>query len=114
MATLEVHNGQGRVERVVIARDQPAMFGSSPKCEIVLDGDGILPFHGRVRWQVRKKRFKVDASPEAEYLVVNGHKMASASFRQGDEVQVGEFRLFMINDGELDAPPAPPPRDDVT
>jgi outer membrane protein assembly factor BamB len=114
MATLEVHNGQGRVERVMIARDQPAMFGSSPKCEIVLDGDGILPFHGRVRWQARKQRFKVDASPEAEYLVVNGHKMASASFRQGDEVQVGDFRLFMINDGELDPAPAPPPRDDVT
>src|SRR5258708_5202887 len=116
MATLEVHDSQGRVERVVIARDQPVMFGSSPKCEIVLNGEDVLPFHGRVRWQNRKGRFKVDASPDAEFLWVNGHKMSSSSFRQGDEVQVGACRIFMINEGEAGpvAAPTSPPRDDVT
>ncbi len=113
MATLEVHDGRGRVERVTIANDQPIMFGSSPKCDVVLTGEGVLPFHGRVRWQTLKKRFKVDASPDAGYLVVNGHKMASSSFRQGDEIQIGSNRIFMIHAGAPEPPPAPP-RDDVT
>ena len=51
MATLEVHDGQGRVERVTISRDQTILFGSSPKCDIVLDGPEVLPFHGRLRWK---------------------------------------------------------------
>lgn len=117
MATLEVHDGSGRVERVIIARDQPVMFGTSPKCDIVLSGAGVLPFHGRIRWQSRKGRFKVDASPDAEYLRVNGGKMASSSFRQGDEVQIGDCRIFMINENEAGpalVPTSAPPRDDVT
>ncbi len=114
MATLEVHNGRGRVERVNLANDQPLMFGSSPKCDLVLSGEGVLPFHGRLRWQEKKGRFKVDASPEAEYLLVNGHKMASSSFRQGDEVLVGPNRIFLISDGMPAPPPAAPARDDKT
>ena len=97
MATLEVHDGRGRVQRVTIARDQPVLFGSSPKCDIVLDDPEVLPFHGRLRW--KRDRFKVDASPEAEFLEVNGRKMASSSFRQGDEIQVGSCRIFLIHDG---------------
>lgn len=113
MATLEVHDGQGRVERVVIAHDQQAMIGSSPKCEIVLAGDRIFPFHGRLRWQPKKKCFKIDASPDAQFLLVNGHKMASSSLHQGDEIEVGPYRIFLINDADQDPPP-PPARDDVT
>ena len=108
MATLEVHDDRGRVKRVMIANDQPVMFGSSPKCDFVLTGEGVLPFHGRVRWQPQKKRFKVDASPEAGYLLINGQKMASSSFRQGDEIQVGTNRIFLIHAGRPEAPPAPP------
>ena len=115
MAILEVHNGEGRVERLILTREQPMMFGSSPRADIVLSGDGILPFHGRVRWQAKRARYKVDASPEAEYLLVNGHKMATASFRQGDEIQVGACRIFMINEGDMQvAPVSIPARDDVT
>ncbi len=56
----------------------------------------------------------VDASPEAEYLLVNGHKMASAGFHQGDEVRILENRIFMINEASGPAPVVRPPRDDVT
>ncbi len=117
MATLEIHDGSGKVERVVVARDQTVLFGSSPKCDIVLAGEGILPFHGRLRWNPKKNGFKVDASPDAQFLRVNGHKMSKSSFRLGDEIQVGDCRIFLIN--EADAGPAvlptsAPPRDDVT
>jgi outer membrane protein assembly factor BamB len=94
VATLEVHDGQGRVERVTIAREQPILFGSSPKCDIILNGPGVLPFHGRIRWKAR--RYKADASPQAAYIELNGRKIRSGSFRQGDEIQVGPCRIFLI------------------
>lgn len=103
MATLEVHGAEGRVERVEVTREHPVLFGSSPNCDIVLAGPGVLPFHGRIRW--KGKRFKADASPDAEYLLVNGHKMTSSSFRQGDEIQVGPCRIFMLYAAD-DLPPA--------
>ncbi len=107
MATLEVHHSQGRVERIEVSREHPMLFGTSPNCDIVLSGQGILPFHGRVRW--KGNRYKADASPEAEYLIVNGHRMAACSFRQGDEIQVGPCRIFMLlADDDL------PPQDDKT
>lgn len=98
MATLEVHDGQGRVQRVNLSRQQSILFGSSPKCEIVLNGEGVLPFHGRVRW--KSTRYKVDASPEAGAIEVNGKRMATSSFRQGDEIVVGPCRIFMIHADE--------------
>ena len=39
MAILEVHHGRGRVERVIITRDHPALFGSNSRCDIVIDGE---------------------------------------------------------------------------
>ncbi|WP_406699924.1 PQQ-binding-like beta-propeller repeat protein [Singulisphaera sp. Ch08] len=98
MATLEVHDGQGRVQRVTITREQTVLFGSSPKCEIVLNGDGVLPFHGRLRW--KSSRYKADASPDAGAIEINGRRMASSSFRQGDEIVVGPCRIFMIHADE--------------
>ena len=53
-------------EFVELARDHPVLFGTSAACDIVLSGEGILPVHGRIRW--RKGRFKVEASPDAEYV----------------------------------------------
>jgi outer membrane protein assembly factor BamB len=94
MATLEVHDGQGRVEFVELARDHPVLFGTSAACDIVLAGEGISLVHGRIRW--RNGRFKVEASPAAQYVLINGHKMASSSLHQGDEMTVGPCRLFML------------------
>ena len=94
------------MHRVEISRDQTVLFGSSPKCDIVLTGEGVLPFHGRMRW--RTERYKVDAFPAAEFLEVNGRRMTSASVREGDEITVGPCRIFMIYaDEDL-------PRDDAT
>lgn len=112
MAMLEVHDGVGRVHRVSIDRDQTVLFGSSPKCDLILEDPKVLPFHGRLRW--RRRRLKVDASPEARFIELNGHKMATASFRQGDEIRVGSCRIFLLN---IDEDPSEKParlRDDKT
>jgi hypothetical protein len=108
MATLEVHDGEGRVQFVELARDHPVLFGTSVACDIVLSGAGIFPVQGRIRW--KKGRYRVEASPDAEYVVINGHKMTSSSFHQGDEMTVGRCRLFLLRlDETLEARPADRP-----
>ena len=89
MATLEVHDGQGRVQFVELERNHPVLFGTSPHCEIILEGPGIKPVHGRIRW--KSGRFKVEASPDAEFVVINGHRMTNGSIDLGDEI-VGRAR----------------------
>ena len=105
MATLEVHDDQGRVQFVELARDHPVLFGTSAACDIPLSGDGISPVHGRIRW--KKGRYRVEASPDAEFVVVNGHKMTSCSLHQGDEMTVGPCRLFVMRLDEDESRAAP-------
>ena len=50
--------------------------------------------HGRIRW--KKGQYRVEASPDAEYVVINGHKMTSSSLHQGDEMTVGPCRMFVL------------------
>ena len=87
MATLEVHDGERRVQFIELARDHPILFGTSAACDVILEGDGIRPVHGRIRW--KKRRFRVEASPDAEFVLINGAKMSTGSIRQGDEIVVG-------------------------
>jgi outer membrane protein assembly factor BamB len=104
MATLEIHDGAGRVQFFELSRDHPVLFGTSAACDVLLEGPGILPVHGRIRW--KKGRFKVEASPDAEFVLINGHKMTTASLHQGDEMSVGPCRLFLLRvdqDGDLAA-----------
>ena len=77
MATLEIHHGRNRVERVSISRDHPILFGSSPKCDIVIDGPGVVPYHGRLRWK-SSGYYKVDASTDGEFVELNGRKVWTA------------------------------------
>jgi len=98
MATLEIHDGQGRVRFIELAQDHPVLFGTSAACDVVLEGEEILPVHGRIRWS--SKRFKVEASPDAEYVTINGHKMTTSSLKQGDEIAVGSSRLFLLRSDE--------------
>ncbi len=94
MATLEVHDGEGRVQFIELEQDHPVLFGTSSTCDVILEGQDIRPVHGRIRWSAN--RYKVEASPDAEYVLVNGHKMSASSIGQGDEIVVGGCRIFML------------------
>ncbi len=87
---------------MTISRDHTALFGSDPKCDVVVDDPQALPFHGRLRWKGGK--FKAEAFPEANALVLNGKKVVAASFGDGDEIRVGQYRIFLANadDGPAD------------
>ena len=101
MATLEIHDADGAARFVELDRSHPVLLGSSPACDVRLRGDGVLPVHGRIRWKGRK--FKIDASPDAEFLEINDRKIVSASLRQGDEIRVGPCRVFVLRLDESSA-----------
>ncbi len=94
MATLEIHDGQGRVQFVELERNQMVLFGTSPSCDIILEDPEIKPVHGRIRW--KSDRVKLEASPDAQFLTINGRKMVSGSAGQGDEIAVGSCRIFVL------------------
>src|SRR5262249_34315801 len=50
--------------------------------------------HGRIRW--KRDKVKVEASPDAEYVLINGNKMTNGSIDAGDEVAVGPCRIFLL------------------
>jgi hypothetical protein len=97
MATLEVHDAEGRVQFVELTHDHPVLFGTSATCDVRLEGAGIRPVHGRIRW--KGKRYKVEASPDAEYILLNGTRMTSGSLHAGDEIGVGPCRMVLIRPG---------------
>lgn len=94
MATLEIHDGKGRVEYLTISPNHQILIGSDPKCDIVIEDVEAMPFHGRLRWKT--DRYKVEATPEARTLEVDGKKVVSSSFRQGSELRIGKARIFLI------------------
>ena len=109
MATMEVHDGQGRVQFIELERQHPILFGTSPHCEIILEGSGIKPVHGRIRF--KSGRFKVEASPDAEFVMINGHRMTNGSIDLGDEIAVGPCRLFLLRMDQEDVTGAAGPGD---
>lgn len=98
MATLEVHDDRGSVEQVSIAPEGTALIGSDPKCDVVLVGPEILPIHARLRW--KKGRLKVEATPDAYAVEVNGKKVVASKLHPGDEIRIGGFRVFLMNLGK--------------
>ncbi len=54
MATLEIHDKEGRVKYIELTRDHPVLFGTSSACDVVLSGEFIRPVHGRIRYKAKK------------------------------------------------------------
>ena len=94
MATLEVHDGEGRVQFIELEQRSSGFVRHELNVRRDPGGQGIRPVHGRIRWSAN--RYKVEASPDAEYVLVNGHKMSASSIGQGDEIVVGGCRIFML------------------
>ena len=99
MATLEVHDGQGRVQFVELRarpprplrherglRHRPGRRGDLAGARADPLEEGTVQGRGLARRRVR---------------LINGHKMTSSSLHQGDEMTVGRCRLFMLR---LDEP----------
>ncbi len=101
MAIIEIRDAKGKTERLTITREKPFLFGTNSHCEIVLPGPGVFPIHGRIRW--KNEHFKVQASPEAGQIEVNGKLAEAKTFKTGDELRVGSTRIVLIDDSEDDA-----------
>lgn len=97
MATLEVHDGRGHVSEVKLSGEKAAILGSDPECDVVLNDPRALPYHARLRWV--NGQLRIEAFPEARVVEVNGKKVVSTALNQGDEIQIGQFRVFLQGPG---------------
>ncbi len=104
MATLEIHQPGGRVDLLVLTRERPILFGSDPKCDIVLRDPAAKPVHGRIGW--RRGRYRVETLPDAAPVEKNGKKVLKSALDQGDEISLGSARIFLT---QVDAPAADAP-----
>ncbi len=99
MATLEVHDGQGRVQFVELDARSSGLVRDQLGMRRAARGRGH-PAGPRPDSLEVARRFKVEASPDAEFVVINGHKMTTSSIAQGDEITVGDCRMFLIRADE--------------
>jgi outer membrane protein assembly factor BamB len=113
MATLEVHDDRGGVVYVAIASGSTALIGRDAKCDVVLESPDVLPIHARLRW--KRGRLKVEATPEARAIDLNGRRVIASKLRQGDELRIASHRIFVLSaeenapDGEVTrVQPRPP------
>jgi tetratricopeptide (TPR) repeat protein len=99
MATLEVHDGRGRSFQVEIDRARPTLIGADPSCDVVVNDPRARPFHARIRVS-SDGGLKVEAFPDARSVDLNGRKVAAGRVRQGDEVQIGAYRIFLLAESQ--------------
>jgi outer membrane protein assembly factor BamB/pSer/pThr/pTyr-binding forkhead associated (FHA) protein len=96
MATLEVHDGQGRVEFVAVSPRATVLFGSDPACDVRVNDPAASPRHARMLW--RRGRYKLYATREGRALRVNGKSLTESAFRPGDELEIGDYRIYLMQD----------------
>lgn len=118
MATIEIHDSRGSVQRLELTPDQVIWFGSDPGCDVKLLGPGVAPYHFRVR--SKAGRYRVEVAPEAPEVEVNGRKTRKEKLDRGDEIAYAGTRVFLVqvdtapvlalddDPGFADAPPASP------
>ena len=94
MATMEVHDGQGRVQFIELERSTP--YSSAPARTARSSSKGRGSSRSTAGIRFKSGRFKVEASPDAEFVMINGHRMANGSIDLGDEIAVGPCRLFLL------------------
>ncbi|GIW88651.1 MAG: hypothetical protein KatS3mg108_2975 [Isosphaeraceae bacterium] len=99
MAILEVHDGRGRVFQLELDRSRPTIIGADPSCDVVVHDPLARPYHARIR-TASDGGLKIEVFPDARSVALNGRSVAAARVRQGDEVQIGSYRLFLLADSQ--------------
>ena len=87
---------------VELTRDHPVLFGTSAACDVVLEGESH-PARSRPDSLEVEDDSRSRLRPTRNIVIVNGHKMTTSSLHQGDEINIGDCRMFLIRaDEDLD------------
>ncbi|MBD0339025.1 MAG: FHA domain-containing protein [Thermoleophilia bacterium] len=92
---LVVRAGGGRVGETFMPGGERTLIGRSPECEIFLDDVTVSRKHAVL---VRGDReFTIEDQGSLNGTFVNRTRIESARLEDGDEVQIGKYRLTFMN-----------------
>jgi hypothetical protein len=92
---LVVRSGGGRAGESFLLRRERTRIGRSPECEVFLDDVTVSRNHAVV---VRVGgAFSVDDQGSLNGTFVNRHRIDNSQLENGDELQIGKYRLTFID-----------------
>jgi pSer/pThr/pTyr-binding forkhead associated (FHA) protein len=91
---LVVRSGGGRTGEHFIPRDDRTSIGRSPDCDIFLDDVTVSRRHAVLLR--RDDSFVIEDQGSLNGTFVNRHRIESAELADGDELQIGKYRLTFL------------------
>jgi FHA domain/zinc-ribbon domain len=91
---LVVRSGGGRAGEHFIPKDDATTIGRSPDCDIFLDDVTVSRQHAILRRN--DNRFVIEDQGSLNGTFVNRRRIESAELADGDELQIGKYRLTFL------------------
>jgi FHA domain/zinc-ribbon domain len=91
---LVVRSGGGRAGEHFVPSDDSTTIGRSPDCDIFLDDVTVSRRHAVLRR--RDGAFVIEDQGSLNGTFVNRHRIESAELTDGDELQIGKYRLTFL------------------
>jgi hypothetical protein len=91
---LVVRSGGGRAGEHFVPQGERTTIGRSPDCDIFLDDVTVSRQHAVLRRN--GDSFVIEDQGSLNGTFVNRHRIESAELADGDEVQVGKYRLTFL------------------
>jgi hypothetical protein len=99
---LVVRSGGGRSGEHFVPRNERTTIGRSPECDIFLDDVTVSRKHAVL---VREGGvFRIEDQGSLNGTFVNRRRIDSAELADGDEVQIGKYRLTFLEGADSPAP----------
>jgi hypothetical protein len=93
-AALVVRSGGGRAGEMFTPTDARTTIGRSPECGIFLDDVTVSRKHAAI--ERRGERWVIEDQGSLNGTFVNRTRVESAVLADGDEVQIGKYRLTFL------------------
>jgi pSer/pThr/pTyr-binding forkhead associated (FHA) protein len=92
---LIVRSGGGRAGEHFLLRGDRTTVGRSPACDIFLDDVTVSRNHAVVNRS--GEAFEIEDQGSLNGTFVNRHRVESAQLDDGDELQIGKYRLIFLS-----------------
>jgi hypothetical protein len=94
-AALIVRSGGGRAGETFPVDESPTTIGRSPECGIFLDDVTVSRKHAVLAKQDGERR-QIEDQGSLNGTFVNRERVETADVRDGDELQIGKYRLTFL------------------
>jgi pSer/pThr/pTyr-binding forkhead associated (FHA) protein len=93
-AALVVRSGGGRAGETFVPQGDTTTIGRSPDCGIFLDDVTVSRKHAAL--MERDGRWLIEDQGSLNGTFVNRKRVESAALEDGDEIQIGKYRLTFL------------------